>query len=793
MTPRSILLGLLGAAGLAALTYFNDLYLKNTFLSASYFPVSAVGLLILTALFLHPVIRHLAPGWVLTRAEMATAFSLLLCSVFVPSRGLGHNFTNLLMLPFHHERTRPGWQGQPPHLTERDVLDGERLARELDSGKAPASVLALRPSEWRPPTPGGTLTEAQRAQLLTWLNAVIQETALEPHAVARDRPEIRVLLRIPPERRTAIQRARLTRAALEEWFDGALRSRRAGVLEMVEPRMLADPAADPTALEGFVTGLGSDTRPIGFRDVPWAAWRGTLIFWIPVILTMVLTSLGLALVVHRQWMHHEHLPFPTMEFARSILPNEDGTLSRLVRPKSFWIGMAVVSFIHLINYLHEWWRDRVIPVRLQIDFTPLVEIAPVFRQGWGWWVAFNPTIYFTIIGFAYFLANDVSLSLGLAPYMFALISGIAAGYGMAMGGTRLHPHMETFINSGAFAGLFVMLAYSGRHYFRAAFGRGFGLPIREPVESHAVWGARATLLGFGLMVAQIVALGVEWPFAVMYTFWLMLVPLVISRMLAESGVFFLNPRTYACSMLWGIFGAAAIGRQPLLMLSMLTMALLIHASLSFLPFAVSALRLCDETGVRLGRIAFGGLAAVAIALAVMVPVNLRIQYRYGAFAAGDSWTSGFIPTAPFENAVFVTRQLEAQGALEVSDRLHGWERWKHISPRVSSLVAFGVVFGLVMLFGYARHRFPRWPLHPVMFAVMAIWPSHYVGFSFLIGWMVKAFVMKYGGARLYQNLKPLMLGLVAGEALGALVPAAIGILYYLITGSRAPTYSILPG
>jgi hypothetical protein len=246
-------------------------------------------------------------------------------------------------------------------------------------------------------------------------------------------------------------------------------------------------------------------------------------------------------------------------------------------------------------------------------------------------------------------------------------------------------------------------------------------------------------------------------------------------------------------MLWGLFGAATIGRQSLLTLSVLTVVLLIHTSLAFMPFAVSALRLGDETGVRVGHIAFGGLAAVAVALAVMVPVNLRTQYRYGAFAAGDSWTSNAIPTMAFEASVSVTRQLEAQGLLEVSDALRGRERWKHVSPRTSSLVAFGVAFGLVLLFGFGRHRFPRWPLHPVMFAVMAIWPSHYVGFSFLLGWMVKALVMKYGGARLYQRLKPLMLGLVAGEALGALVPAVFGIVYYLVTGSRAPTYGILPG
>jgi hypothetical protein len=338
-----------------------------------------------------------------------------------------------------------------------------------------------------------------------------------------------------------------------------------------------------------------------------------------------------------------------------------------------------------------------------------------------------------------------------------------------------------------------MLLFSGRHYFRAAFGRGLGLPLRETVEPHAVWGARAAMMGFVLMVVQIVALGVEWPYAALYTFWLLLVPVVTSRILAESGVFFINPRTYPCAMLWGLMGVAALGRQPLLVLAILTMGLLIHASLAVMPFAVSAFRLADETGVKAGRIAVGGLAAVAVALAVMIPVNLRLQYQHGAFAVGDAWTAHFVPRGAFDNGVFTTRQLEAQGAVEMSDQLRGAERLKHLAPRRPSVVAFGITFALVLIFGFARHRFARWPLHPVMFAVVAVWPSHYVGFSFLLGWLIKSFIMKYGGARLYQSAKPLMLGLVAGEVLGALIPAIVGILYYAITGTRAPNYTILPG
>jgi hypothetical protein len=371
---------------------------------------------------------------------------------------------------------------------------------------------------------------------------------------------------------------------------------------------------------------------------------------------------------------------------------------------------------------------------------------------------------------------------------------VAVGYGVTFGGGRGHPSVASFINSGAFLGLFLMLVYSGREHFRTAFARGLGLPARGNADTMAIWGARATMLGVILMVVQIATLGIEWWMALLYTFWLLLVPLVMARMLAESGVYFLNPRTYPCAMLWGFLGATAMGRQSLMVFALMTVALLISAMLALLPFAVSALRITDDAGVRIGRVAVWGLLTVALGVAVMVPFNLRLQYRHGAMTAGDQhWTAGLVPRFAADNVSVVTRQLEAQGALEASDRMRGWRRIAAASPRTPSVIAFGIALALVLMFGAARHRFARWPLHPVLFAVMGVWPTAMVGFSFLLGWLVKSFVMDYCGARIYQAGKPVMLGLVAGEVIGALVPVIVGFIHYAVQGSPAPSYVVIPG
>jgi len=45
----------------------------------------------------------------------------------------------------------------------------------------------------------------------------------------------------------------------------------------------------------------------------------------------------------------------------------------------------------------------------------------------------------------------------------------------------------------------------------------------------------------------------------------------------------------------------------------------------------------------------------------------------------------------------------------------------------------------------------------------------------------------------YQRLKPLMIGLIAGEVLGALLPSIIGAIYFMCTGKVPPRFMVLPG
>jgi hypothetical protein len=54
-------------------------------------------------------------------------------------------------------------------------------------------------------------------------------------------------------------------------------------------------------------------------------------------------------------------------------------------------------------------------------------------------------------------------------------------------------------------------------------------------------------------------------------------------------------------------------------------------------------------------------------------------------------------------------------------------------------------------------------------------------------------VIKYGGAGTYNKVRPMMIGLIVGEVMGAIAPSLVGLIYYVITGEQPPSFRVLPG
>ena len=564
-----------------------------------------------------------------------------------------------------------------------------------------------------------------------------------------------------------------------------------GAVELAPKRMLADVSRNESkSLNGFIQGLGEGSKHISFGRIPWDAWWRTLGFWLPLLIAFSLGMIGLALVVHRQWSDHEQLPYPIITFARALLPQEGEVRGGVFGRRLFWLGALAVFVIHMNNYAFEWWPRYLVRIPREFNFQSLMPLFPTLQRGRAWDLLY-PTLYFTPIGFAYFLATDVSLSLGIAPFVYAVAIGILAGYGIdAEGGGFISLNIRTFLHGGAYLGLFLVLLYTGRHYYRNVLRRSLGFGAAERVEPSAVWGARVFLAGAALFAGQLFVVGLDWYLALLYTAGAAVIFVVISRMVAEAGVFFIHAYHFPCVLLWGFLGAKVLGPKSMLIMFLVTSLLLIDPREAVMPFMVQGFKLLDVNRVKLGRTALLGGLALLLAFAVAVPVTLYWQYDRGAGTVSDGWTR-YVPQMSFDATVRVQQTLRAQGNLAVAGHLSGWDWLRGLSPNRDCVLAFGISLALVLLFSAGRLRFPRWPIHPILFLVLGTYQTRTLAASFLLGWLIKVAVTKYGGAAMYQRLKPLMIGIIAGDMLGGLVPMIVGLVYYLVTNEPPKRFMVL--
>lgn len=560
------------------------------------------------------------------------------------------------------------------------------------------------------------------------------------------------------------------------------------LVDMIPDKMLADPSYDnESVVKGFNNSLRTSNESISFFDVPWEGLSQPLMFWIPVFLALFFAMIGLSLVVHKQWSEHEHMPYPLAKIVNSLLPGKGEGINPIFANRAFLICAGLVFLIHFNNFAfaQEWAPFKF---DIEIKLNNLTDfMSKEFRAAAGMhFLKFN--LYFMVIALGFFLARDVSFSMGIAPFLFSMVGGICGVYGYRMGNfDQPVPQSLTF---GAYFGLFLSICYTGRFYYLSVIKRSVGMKSGEKVDSYAIWGARAFAVGMALFVVFMTSTGLDWQLVLIFAACLVILFLVTSRILVETGNFYLQPLVSPAIIILGIFGAQALGPETFVILSIASAILFVDPRELIMPFIVNSLGIARFQKLKLGRVSLFWVASILFAMLIAVPLTFYLQYDNGLKAA-DNWASNQATKTPFTSALQMSQRLEGQGMLESSKTVSGWERFSMISTDKPMLIAFCVGMALVLICSFLRLRFNKWPIHPVLFAVWAMFPTRHFAMCFLIGWMIKSIASKYGGENAISKMKPAMIGLIVGEALAAAVIVIVGLIMFSM-GHEPKKFFIFP-
>ena len=552
---------------------------------------------------------------------------------------------------------------------------------------------------------------------------------------------------------------------------------------------------------GFFTGLATGADALPLWKLPLGAWVQPMLRWTPLVFLMSLSIIALQFLVHRQWSRHEQLSYPVAQVASSFCQISGGRrgLPDLFKSRLFWWGFVPVFCLLMLQYLSQWYPETIPQIsQMMPDFKrwdlPISTKIPILKKVPNYWAINGQTLYFTIIGLAFFVSSEISLTMGLAPFFLVLLGSL---YFLGTGAMIEDSYLETG-RAGTFVGYTMILLFTGRHYFRAVFARALGFGRRKEAceetedDDVSVIAARVLMLGtFGFTIV-LSWMCQSWTMAIFYGLGMMIAYLVISRIVCESGIPFVQAGWNPGDLLLRLLGPAAIGPHALTFLVWGTGVLAQDPRECLIPYVATGIKAADDSGVKLRKLFWIVIAAVGIALTVAYFSSTSALYNYNPM--GDSYAAKYPPVEYFDRIARNFNVMKASGLFEES--LHSSALQRLSLASCSQVETHYFFYGMIAVIACSmlRLRFSKFPIHPLLFLVAGTYPSSQTWGSFMVGWFIKMLVVRFGGGGVYQKMKPLFIGLIAGELFVIGLSVFVDFLYFFVYGTPSPIkINLMPG
>ena len=792
MTLRALIAGCSLGLFVSVFTFFNDHIIRQTFFVGHHLPVSVLGLFLLLLLFVNPLLRRWRSSAVWRPPELILVAALGMAACGWPGSSLMRYFTGLVALPPVHYQTNTNWQSTrvmsylpggsalpgAGHITDWDqlavVIDGHG-ADTASPGVRRLGVCLASQGVGIAAREGGRIGPRERDIMLDALHACLGE------------PLLFAGLHATPDGNFCVDASRRDmERGNREFLVGLLPG-----LVLPAPGgagvVLAGGDAQDPAIVRLLQGWEGPGR-FRVRDIPWRSWLPVIVFWIGLALLVGVASMCLVVIVQPQWKR-ELLQYPIARFVQEMASLGGGK-----PPKLFWYGLLPILFLHVVNGLYAWFPQSI-QVPLTFDFQGLYSVfsTPFLSSSWSFFTL--PTLFPSVLAFAFFLSTQVSFSVGISPVVYSSLYFILVSNGIWVAATGVDPGNFPLMRLGGYVGIVIMMVYVGRRYYAGVVAGSLGLGTAEPVAPVVRYACRILAISFGLCVALMAANGLAWYFGVLLMLLMLMLFLVMARINAETGVFFHQPYWIPAIMLVALFGYESLGPVGVLMVYLVSMMFTGDVRETLMPFLVNACYMVTERErplvpvSRLGPIA----ALVIVSLFVSLGATLFFHYAYG-IPYSDVHATRTTPAIPFDRLARAVAELSAFDELGSATSMSGLQRLRAARPDGGLLAWFGAGVVLVVGCGWLRTRFLWWPVHPVLFLVWGtFFPSNLLGISFLAGWFLKSVVVRYSGARGYQAAKPLMFGIISGELLAGLLWIGVGVIYYAVTGTVPRSYDIFWG
>jgi hypothetical protein len=481
----------------------------------------------------------------------------------------------------------------------------------------------------------------------------------------------------------------------------------------------------------------------------WLHWMGKweipLLSWIILVLLVYFALLCLATLLRRQWVDNEKLSFPLIQLPLELARDEE--TGAFFSNRLTWIGFAIPSIIFIYNGI-----QKFVPSLPEIPLQYYLNQHFTTRP---WSDIFYTPLYcsFAAIGFFYFLPTELLFSLWFFFAFSRLQDVIASSLGMVMDNMPLYP-THLFIGyqvAGAYIVLSLYLFFISLPHFKNVLKNAIGKKVIDDSNellpySVAFWGL---IISFVLIVGWAYVAGLSIWLAVMEFFvYFFIVAIVMARSTAEAGML-MTETSFRPIDLYAIFASkSTLGAQNLTTLAFLDAVFTRDQRGLLLTAFLDGLKLGDGVGIKRRQFLPVFATAILVALGVGIVLHLMIPYKYGGITLYEYVYQGNCLWAFQDHAPAIESHIS-----------HDW--------RAPTFFAVGAVFTFFLAF--MRFRYYWWPLHPLGYALCASWTMIVFWFPVFVAWIIKWFITRYGGMKLFAKGRPLFLGMILGEFTMAVV------------------------
>ena len=520
-------------------------------------------------------------------------------------------------------------------------------------------------------------------------------------------------------------------------------------------------------------------------NVPYGAWIRPMLTWGAFIGLLWGMLVCLGVIVRRQWAENERLAFPLAMVYESLIqaPPPGRALNELFSARSFWIAAISVFVLHGLNSLHVYIAD-VPEIPLGYDFHSMFADDPWRFMSYG---IKSADISFCMVGVAFFLQSSTAFSL----WFFYLLWQIAA----MLLGMQQQTITAPMMQDQTFGGLLVMsamLLFVGREHWWMVIRHMFGRWRADEVESRylpypvAGWGL---LLCFSGVVAWLMLVGMSIGGAIVITLIVVMMLMIIARVLAETGLVFIQTSFQAAR---AFSYPLVVPAQPMKMavptffFASWFSELFHDLRESFPGFLLQSLRVADVSAYersRKWRTSLPFILVIVLSLGTAYFTSwasmLKVEYSYANSLSLQPRTplnQYGVDAAPKAQILDAGVNFSTESAREAH----------------SALFHLGLGGGVVALCSILRLTTSWWPLNPIGYILMYSYAMEKGWFSIFLGWLAKVILVRLGGSSLLKAGKPVFIGLIVGEAVAAAFWLIVNLVLHL-TGHEYRSILFLPG